>query len=340
MPIAQPIFEWLLLWAGSIGWIGFERFAITRPGLKKDFTVPANLPLPARNIVSILQSMLRLSRHEVLKLVHGGQVVVNGRVQLHSHGHLGIGDHVEVEFIRSPSIATPKAKKGKSESIEILYEDDDLMVVNKPSNLLTVPTPYRERHTLQSYLTKRIQREQRTGQAYCVHRLDRGVSGVLVFGKTLQAALALKDQFAARKPARRYIAIVHGSVEVDQGEIRSYLATDDQLNRYSVQDPTQGELAITHFRKTLELAHATMVQVRLETGRRNQIRVHMADLGHPILGDPRYGRDRVHPAWNSDRLALHAESLGFSHPVSGEKLEFKTDWPEEFRAFKRRASRS
>lgn len=264
-------------------------------------------------------------------------MTVNGRLRTHAHGYLEVGDLLEVEHVVQPTISVASKKVPRS-PIEIVFDDESLLVVSKPAHLLTVPTPHRERNTLQSFLTRRLQKESKQGQAYCVHRLDRGVSGLLVFAKTLEVAMQLRDQFADRKPERKYIALVHGRLESPKGTIRSYLATDADLNRYSVDDPTQGELAITHYEQTLSLKNASMISVQLETGRRNQIRVHMAELGHPILGDPRYARKELpHAAWPFRRLALHAESLGFRHPKTGEELRFKSAWPEEFRSFKRKA---
>jgi 23S rRNA pseudouridine1911/1915/1917 synthase len=176
--------------------------------------------------------------------------------------------------------------------------------------------------------------------AVCVHRLDRGVSGLLVFAKSYDIADRIREQFAARKPQRTYNAILQGKMQQREGTIRSYLATDDALNRYSVNDPNAGELAITHFKVKELWSGVTLVEVRLETGRRNQIRVHMAEAGHPIIGDPRYRPlEAEHPLWPHKRMALHAETLGILHPVSQEMLEFKAPWPQEFRDLRRRLRR-
>ena len=172
-----------------------------------------------------------------------------------------------------------------------------------------------------------------------MHRLDRDVSGVLVMAKSLAVAEKLRNQFAQRKPDRQYIAIVAGNMKNDSGTVRNYLATDANLNRYAVADPSQGELAITHYTVRQRWQDTTLVEVRLETGRRNQIRIHLADLGHPILGDPRYRRDlATHRAWPYRRIALHAESLGFVHPTTGLPLRFVAQWPQEFRDCQRGVS--
>jgi 23S rRNA pseudouridine1911/1915/1917 synthase len=133
-----------------------------------------------------------------------------------------------------------------------------------------------------------------------------------------------------------YVAIVAGIWARDSGTIRSYLATDDDLNRYSTNRSDQGELAVTHFAVREQWSDASLLEVRLETGRRNQIRVHLAEAEHPVLGDPRYRPQQAeHWAWPYRRIALHAESLGFEHPRTGEPLSFHSSWPKEFRDFQR-----
>lgn len=307
--------------------------------MKKSFTVTPSVPEPARAILSIVQVTTRASKTEAQRLIHDGHVTVNGRLHTQLHGILNVGDRVEVDHVRLP-VRQPRAAQASRCPVEILFDDAQLVVVNKPAQLLTVPTPHREKNTLLSQVTRIIQRDDPRGQAFCVHRLDRGVSGLLVMAKSLAIAERLREQFAARKPQREYTAIVFGKLARATGTVRSFLATDDDLNRYSVPDESQGELAITHYSRNLELPGATIITVTLETGRRNQIRVHMAESGHPVLGDPRYGTAQsVHWAWPHRRLALHAEKLGFQHPETGESLCFQSSWPDEFRQFKRQAAR-
>lgn len=280
---------------------------------------------------------LKVKRAIAEKLIHEGVVTCRGRTISQTHLQLQIGDELEIDYAPQPQ-ATPKRNaKKRQERFEVVHDDEHLIVVNKPAGLLTVPTPKREANTLQSQVRKWLERQQPQAQAICVHRLDRGVSGLLVFAKSHEMADLIRSQFAARKPQRRYSAILQGEMNSQEGTIRSYLATDEALNRYSVQDPDSGELAITHYRVKEAWKGATLVEVRLETGRRNQIRVHMAEAGHPIIGDPRYRpQEAEHPAWPYKRLALHAETLGIEHPATQEMLVFKAPWPQEFHHMRRK----
>lgn len=272
-------------------------------------------------------------------LLHDGCVQVNGRVIQQPHWRLQPGDILEIEYAPQPVAVTGKRQAVKREAFEIVHDDAALMVVVKPAGLLTVPTPKRERQTLIGNINRWLERQQHGAEAYCVHRLDRGVSGLLVFAKSLSMAEALRNQFAERKPQRVYAALVAGQLQTPRGTFRSYLATDEALNRYSTAKPDEGQLAITHYEVRQVFQGATLVSIRLETGRRNQIRVHFAEAGHPILGDPRYrSHQAVHRHWPYARLALHAESLGFTHPLTGELLQFVAPWPQEFRDFRRKAS--
>ena len=307
--------------------------------MKKSFVIDARVPSPARNVLSLIQSQLKVQRSAALRLLHDGLVTVNGRAIFQPHWKLVPGDLLEIEYTPQPVQATAK-QKSQREPFEIAYDDEHLMLVVKPAGLLTVPTPKRERNTLLGNINRYLDRQQPGVQAYCVHRLDRGVSGLLVFAKTLDIAHALRNQFQARKPQRKYVAIVAGNIETTSGTFRSYLKTDEALNRYSTNDPEGGELAITHYDVRKQFGDAAIVSVQLETGRRNQIRVHFAESGHPVIGDPRYrAREAEHRYWPYTRLALHAESLGLVHPVTGEPLQYVAPWPQEFRDFRRKASR-
>jgi 23S rRNA pseudouridine1911/1915/1917 synthase len=304
------------------------------------FVVSPQIPEPARRLLALIQSRLKLSKNESLQLIQAGGAKINGRICSKSHQMLEPGDRLEIDWIRQPVVHKPSATEKSTASFKVVHEDQDIVVVYKPANLLTVPTPHRESRTLLSMVTTHLKRNGHDDHAYCVHRLDRGVSGLLVFAKSLDVAELIRDQFAARKPERTYTAICAGRWSNAKGTIESYLTTDADLNRYSTDDQAAGELAITHFEVKQSWDDASLLEIRLETGRRNQIRVHMAEQGHPILGDPRYRPHRAeHWAWPYKRLALHAESLGLKHPRTGEMLKFKTSWPDEFRSFHKRMNK-
>jgi 23S rRNA pseudouridine1911/1915/1917 synthase len=243
------------------------------------------------------------------------------------------GERLEVRYepgrrYRSAPRARPTA------AFRLAHEDPYLLVVDKAPGVLTVPN-HGEPDTLldavQAYLGRGRKRPPRL---FVVHRLDRETSGLLVIARTPEAAHGLKAQFAAHSPERVYLAIVAGSVREDAGTFRSRLATDPSLNQRSTSHPDAGKPAVTHFRVLRRLPGATAVEVRLETGRRNQIRVHFAEAGHPVLGDPRYAPERArHARWKTRRMALHAAVLGFTHPVTGRSLRFESPLPPEMAAF-------
>lgn len=308
----------------------------------KTITVPSNIPPPARKLASVLQNLLAMPASHCAWLIENGCVAVNGRGIRKAYHVLEPGDVLEVDWIPMP-VAPPKGRtKGHARSaIEFLFDDPHLCVVNKPAHLLTVPTRYGEGQTLVSRVERRLRDSDPKAEVFCVHRLDRDVSGVLILAKSLAIAEQLRSQFAQRKPERKYVAIVAGQLDPPSGTIQSYLATDENLNRYSVDDAAHGELAITHYQTRTTWSDASLVEVRLETGRRNQIRVHLAEAGHPILGDPRYRSALAsHWAWPHRRIALHGETLGIVHPVTGEPMLFQSQWPQEFRDFQRSAARA
>ena len=303
------------------------------------YCVDEKLPFPARNALSVVQAALKVNRHIATSLIHDGAVTCRGRSVLQPHAKFDVGDQVEICYV-PPTAAKQKRKGAKSgqSRFEVIHDDPSLLVVNKPAELLTLPTPHRERHTLKSQIDKWLASQGHPGPSICVHRLDRGVSGVLVFAKDSDTAQALRSQFSQRKPKRKYVTIVCGHLENASGTFRSHLATDEQtLHRYSVANPDEGELAITHYHLRELWRDASLCEVTLETGRRNQIRVHFAEAGHPILGDPRYRPEQAqHPLWPYKRIALHAELLGFKHPDSDQFMEFTAPWPQEFRDLRRR----
>lgn len=211
----------------------------------------------------------------------------------------------------------------------VVYEDDTLIAVDKAAGVLTVPTPRRERNTLVDLVSAHVRR-----RVIVVHRLDRDTSGVLVFAKSEVAARALMDDWHRHKAERRYDAVVHGAPTRDEGEVRQHLATDARTLDRRVVRAEAGELAITRYRVVERVRGAALLDVALETGRRNQIRVALASLGHPILGDARYARgQRPHPGWPRDLLGLHARTLAVRHPSTGAPVVLAAPTPGAFLRF-------
>jgi 23S rRNA pseudouridine1911/1915/1917 synthase len=305
------------------------------PLTKKSAEVAADSPFVGQRIDRLVQQLCGLSRSQVIGLFDHGCVWRNGALTTQPAERLVARDRVEVRYDARQRYH-PKPKPRRNLGFAIVFEDKHLIVVDKPAELLTVPTRRKETSTLQHKVEAYVRHVAKGRGAFAVHRLDRGVSGLLVFGKSQEIVRLLKDQFAASKPERAYVAIVAGHVKQKQGTFESLLATDKELNRFSTEDETIGQLAITHFRVVAQLDGATLVQVRLETGRRNQIRVQFAEAGHPVLGDPRYEPDLArHPRWPHKRLALHARLLGFTHPVTNQPLRLESSLPAEIERFLR-----
>ncbi len=279
----------------------------------------------------IVQQLTGRSRSEVRGLFDHGAVSVNGRRCKDSAARVEPGAQVVVRHdphTRYREI--PKARP--SSAFRLVHEDDFLLVVDKAPGVLTVPTDRGETFTLLEAVDRYLAR--RREQAAVVHRLDRDTSGLLVFAKNRRIASGLQKQFRAHSAQREYTAIVTGTVTPAAGTFATRLGTTKSLHRYSVGEDEEGEPAITHYRVERVLDDATLVKVWLETGRRNQIRVHFAEANFPVLGDQRYRPEMAqHPFWPADRLGLHAKVLGFEHPRTGKPLRFESPLPKEFTRF-------
>jgi 23S rRNA pseudouridine1911/1915/1917 synthase len=294
----------------------------------------------AGRLEGFLRALAAVSHGAARGMVEQGCVHVNGAPCTDPATPLAAGDRVAVAW-RCDQRYRPRPRPRADRRFRIVYEDRALLVVDKAPGVLTHPN-HGERDTLLDALSAYLGhdpgpgggRRGRAVRAHLVHRLDRDTSGLLVFGKSAAAAVGLKEQFAARKPRRIYVAVVAGRLAAATGTFRSRLATDDALNQYSTGQAGEGRPAVTHYRVTHRLPGVTAVEVRLETGRRNQIRVHFAEAGHPVLGDPRYRpREARHPRWKIRRLALHAAELAFEHPLTGAALHFHAPLPAELARF-------
>jgi 23S rRNA pseudouridine1911/1915/1917 synthase len=275
----------------------------------------------------VVQSLTSLSRSRVRGLFDHDCVSINGRVCKSTGEPVSQGDLVTVRF--DPQQGYKEKKKAWDDrTFSLVFEDDHLVVVDKAAGVLTVPTDHGEKNTLVERVSHYISYSRPKRLACIVHRLDREVSGLLVMAKNETIAERLIEQFKDRKPERIYAAIVAGVVAKDSDTIQTHLATRKNLDRFSVPEAANTELAITHYVVVRRMMDTTLLNVRLETGRRNQIRVHLSELGHSVLGDPRYGGDvSDHPRWIRRRMALHAQTLGFEHPITGEPLKFESELP-------------
>lgn len=298
-------------------------------------------PFLNERIDRCVQDLAGGSRSHVTGLFDHDCVQLNGAIEIDSGRRLQPGDQVRVRFEANRRYSPRRRpQQQKHRGFSILYEDREVVVVEKSAELLTVPTDAREPHTLLYRVNEHVRHEGNGRGAFIVHRLDRGVSGLLVFGKTKQIAGLLQQQFRERKPERQYDALVAGSVSRDRGEFRSHLATGKNLTRFSIDDEQLGELAVTHYQVVERLPDITHVAVQLETGRRNQIRVHFAEARHPVLGDLRYRSDLWKDIpWPHKRFALHASSLGFRHPTTDQPLRFHSALPSEITNFIRISKR-
>lgn len=212
--------------------------------------------------------------------------------------------------------------------MKIVYEDKYIIVIEKMQGLLSVNTDRQKERTASTILNEYVQRSCRGNRIYIVHRLDRDTSGIMMFAKDERTQRTLRNNWQEIVTDRRYVAVVQGEMEKDYGTVISWL-TDRTFYVSSSPVDDGGAKSITHY-KTIKRANGfSLLELDLETGRKNQIRVHMQDLGHPIVGDGRYGDENMpNPI---GRLALHAFKLCFYHPVSGEIMEFETPYPSEFR---------
>lgn len=224
-----------------------------------------------------------------------------------------------------PAVPRPP-KKHQPKGLPILYEDRDVIVVEKPCGLLTVGTDRDKTRTAHSLLNDYARKgdPRSRNRIYVVHRLDRETSGILIFARSESAKGYLQEHW--QETDKRYLAVVYGSLAAKTGTISSYLAESGAFRVYSTPDAALGKLSHTEYAVLKESRGLSLLEIHLLTGRKHQIRVHLSEQGHPLVGDRKYGREND----GHDTLALHARSLCFTHPVSGKRLSFETRIPDYF----------
>ena len=258
-------------------------------------------------------------RTSIKALMKYNQVALNSMPTSQFDQPVHAGDTLSVNFTR-PFVVFSHPR------IKLVYEDNDIIVINKGSGILSVSTDNVKDGTAYSILRDYLKKKDPRLMLFVVHRLDRDTSGLMMFAKNVEAKEAMQHNWNNMVLGRRYVAVVAGKAEQEEGVVKSYLAETSQFEVYSTQNPDEGQLAITRFKRLQCNNGYSLMELSLDTGRKNQIRVHMKDLGHPIVGDRKYGA-KASPI---HRLGLHARTLHFAHPVTKKEMLFETPIPSRF----------
>lgn len=268
----------------------------------------------------LMKAFNGISRNAAKSFLSNRQVLVNTK----------LATQYNMELLPGMTVSVCRGKgqrEYRNKYFKILYEDAYIIVIEKNSGLLTISTASEKERTAYAYLNEYVRQGNKNGRVYIVHRLDRDTSGLLVFAKDEKTKRKLQDNWNNIVKERKYVAVVSGEVEKDSGTVTSWLVENKVYVTYSSPLKNNGDKAVTHYRTIKRGNGYSLLELELETGRKNQIRVHMNDLKHPVVGDEKYG-DGSNPI---GRLALHAFKLSFYHPVSGKLMDFETPYPASFK---------
>ncbi len=295
---------------------GAERSRL-RPDVILEFTPEAD----ARLLDFLYQAMPDRKRTTVKDYLRHRQVMVDGNVTSQWDTPVGPASLIRVNTSREfQTLANPR--------LRIVYEDDDIIVVNKGYGLLSVGTDTKREGTAYSILRDYVKRVNPRNKLFIVHRLDQHTSGLMLFAKTEQAKETMQHNWNNMVLERRYVAVVEGGApESPEGQVRTLLAENSEHVVYVTDNPAEGREALTEYCTLAARGNYALLELELATGRKNQIRVHMQHIGHPIAGDRKYGA-KTSPI---HRLALHARTLRFVHPVTRRDMNFSTPVPAAFR---------
>jgi 23S rRNA pseudouridine1911/1915/1917 synthase len=280
---------------------------------------------PGETLAAFVKTRTGVPWSVAKRQIAGGKVFVDGACATAVDLRLAAGQSVELRT------GAPRPHDPAREGV-LVHDDAHVVVIDKPSGVNSVPYEDRETGTAMDLIRGAWRRQGKSATTvalHVVHRIDRATSGLLMFAKTKKAELGLAAQLRAHTVRRSYLCVAHGAVAT--GRIESYLVRDrgDGL-RGSTTRLDQGKRAVTHVEALRALRGATLCEVRLETGRTHQIRIHLAEAGHPLVGEEVYVRDHRGPVLTSARLLLHAATLGFDHPVTGARVELSSPLPPDF----------
>lgn len=280
-----------------------------------EFTVKTSQPL----MEFLMTAMQGISRNKVKAILSGHGISVDKKLV------------TQYDFLLQPGMVVrvsrhKRSTELKNKFIKLVYEDKDLVVIEKNIGILSMSSSSHQ-FCVKTLLDEYFKRRHFKCTAHIVHRLDRETSGLMIYAKSLEVKRILEENWHDIVTDRRYIAVVSGKMEREGGTISSWLKDNKAFITHSSPTDNGGKFAVTHFHTLETRDRYSLVELKLETGRKNQIRVHMQDIGHPVIGDPKYG-DGNNPI---GRLGLHAFRLNFFHPITNERMEFETPYPSSFR---------
>ena len=290
-----------------------------RSASQPDRIVTWDVPETTTLLAFVEKRLADHSKTKVKSMLKHNQFAVNSMPTSQFDTPLEDGDKVSVNFTKSFRVFS-------SPRIKLVYEDNDILVINKGYGVLSMGTDNIKEGTAYSIMREYVKYSDPRAKVFIVHRLDRDTSGLMMLAKTMEAKDTMQHNWNNMVLNRKYVAVVEGVISDDEGVVKSYLAETAQFEVYSTQGPTKGQLAITRYKVLKRSSGYTLVELELDTGRKNQIRVHMKDLGHPIVGDRKYGASSS----PIRRLALHARTLRFVHPITRKEMNFELPVPTRF----------
>jgi len=295
-----------------------KKVFVTKPKIFKNTDIQLKVTQDTVLMKFLLENVKGKNRDNFKTLLNDGQVSVDGSIVTWYNQPLTAGQVVK--------IGEEKANKTTYPGVQIIFEDDYIIVIEKNSGILSISTEKEKSHTAYSILSRHVKEQNPSNKIFVVHRLDRETSGIMIFAKSEEIQGLLQKDWNDTILERTYIAVVEKPIDRPKGTIVSYLKESKALIVYSSKNPNEGQKAITNYKVIKKNENYSLLEVNLETGRKNQIRVHMQVIGHSVIGDKKYGSTDS----PLKRLGLHAKVLAFNHPITKESMKFETPVPKAF----------
>ncbi len=284
---------------------------------------------PGTLLATMIELLPNRNRKLLKAVLRDRQVMVDGKSVGQFDYPLVPGQKVEIQWQK-------QEKKQPAQGLDIVFEDEDIIIIDKPAGLLTIATDKEKRKTAYAALSSYVKQSDPEAKIFVVHRIDRETSGLLMFAKSEEVKQQIQKSWEDTIQQRTYVAVVEGKVVQQEGTIKSWLKESSALRVYSSQNPQHGQLAVTHYKVKDQNESYSLLEVNLDTGRKHQIRVHMQDIGHPVVGDKKYGSGMTYLG----RMGLHARVLAFNHPKTGKLCTFSSEIPTAFtRLFSKRKNK-